>query len=369
MGNVFSFSGKANSDMSNLRLAAQKITAFSGDYQEFAQWKKSTECALQGTGYDRILTDEKYSKDNPNMSSTVFAQLSLAVIQGSANHVVEDVEKTKNGYEAWQALIAWYEESDLDHETSDALRTKITRLYLDSGGSASDYINCFQTYNRNLDGISDGEEKFSERTKVQMFLKHIRDPHYKTTIEVIKNLTGQGSLKLIQVIARIRKCELELIQERKTKRRYSTPRRKKRKIDADSDDDPARITPDHTPDHTRPHKLRRMPSTVKLTPSGRISISKPEWMEASDVDRTFIQDWNSRVKNGEKTDDLTVPSGTKLLPTDGASQIEQRIRRQVDQAGSKMKTPEMKEKDNKRISFNLHNQFHGAEEPIDDDSE
>jgi hypothetical protein len=31
------------------------------------------------------------------MSSTVFAQLSLAVIRGSANHVVEEVEKTKDG--------------------------------------------------------------------------------------------------------------------------------------------------------------------------------------------------------------------------------------------------------------------------------
>jgi hypothetical protein len=237
MGTVFS-SKKANHDMSNLRLAAQKINAFSGDYQEFAQWKKSTECALQGTGYDRILNDEKFAKANPNMSSTVFAQLSLAVIQGSANHVVEEVENTKNGYEAWQAL--------LDHETSDALRTKITRLYLDSGGSASDYINRFQTYNRHLDGINDGEEKFLERTKVQLFLKHVRDPYYKTVIEVIKNLMGQGNLKLIQVIARIRKFELELIQDRKSKRRMGTlPRCKKRRMVDDSDEDhPAQITPD-----------------------------------------------------------------------------------------------------------------------------
>jgi hypothetical protein len=135
------FSEKGNSDMNNFRLAAQKITEFSGDYQDFAQWKKSTQCALQGTGCDRILTDGKFSKRNPNVSATVFAQLSLAVIRGSANHVVEEVKKTKDGYAAWQALTVWYEESDLDHETSDALRTKITRLHLDAGGSTSVYIN------------------------------------------------------------------------------------------------------------------------------------------------------------------------------------------------------------------------------------
>jgi hypothetical protein len=339
------------SDMSNLRLAAQKITEFSGDYQEFAQWKKSTECALQGTGYDRILTDERFSSRNPNMSSTVFAQLSLAVIRGSANHVVEAVEATKDGYAAWQALITWYEESDLDHETSDALRTKITRLFLDAGGSASDYINRFQTHNRNLDGINDGAEKYSDRTKVQMFLKHIRDPHYKTTIAVIKNQTGQGSLKLIQAIARIRKCELELIQERKAKRQFATPRRKKRPADDDSEDDPTKITPDQK-------RARRLPPNVQLSAGGRISISKPDWMAASADDKTFIQDWNSRVKNKEGTDDLVVPQGTTLVAPPEGQSTAQRARR---------KTPEMKEKDDKRIHFNLHTQFKGAEEPIDDD--
>jgi hypothetical protein len=58
---------------------------------------------------DRILKDEKFA------TSRVFAQLSLAVIRGSANFfVVEQVEKTKDAYEAWQ-------EWDLNHEASDAL--------------------------------------------------------------------------------------------------------------------------------------------------------------------------------------------------------------------------------------------------------
>jgi hypothetical protein len=91
-------------------------------------------------------------------------------------------------------------------------------------------------------------------------------------------------------------------------------------------------------------------------------------MEASPEDRTFIQDWNSRVKNSEPTDDLVVPPGTTLLPSEGDSKLEQRLRRQLA-PDSKVKTPEMKDKDNKRIHFNLQNQFLGAEEPIDDESE
>jgi hypothetical protein len=65
-------------------------------------------------------------------------------------------------------------------------------LYLD-GGSASEYINRFQTYSRNLDGINNSEGKYSDHKKVQMFLKHIRDPNCKTTIAMIKNQTGEGS--------------------------------------------------------------------------------------------------------------------------------------------------------------------------------
>ena len=81
-------------------------------------------------------------------------------------------------------------------------------------------------------------------------------------------------------------------------------------------------------------------------------------MAASAEDKTFIQDWNSRVKNKEGTDDLIIPQGTTLVaPPDGHSK-EQRARR---------KTPEMKEKDDKRIHFNLHNQFKGADEPIEED--
>jgi hypothetical protein len=71
-----------------------------------------------------------------------------------------------------------------------------------------------------------------------------------------------------------------------------------------------------TPEHKRQRKLRRLPAeAVQLTSSGRISISKPEWMEASGDDQTFIQDWNSQVKNNEKTDDLVSPSLSHQMKT------------------------------------------------------
>jgi hypothetical protein len=79
------------------------------------------------------------------------------------------------------------------------------------------------SYSCNLDGINNGEEKLLDHTKVQMFLNHVWDPHYKIVIEVIKKQTGQGSLRLIQLIGRLRKCELELIQDRKSKRPFGSP--------------------------------------------------------------------------------------------------------------------------------------------------
>jgi hypothetical protein len=86
-------------------------------------------------------------------------------------------------------------------------------------------------------------------------------------------------------------------------------------------------------------------------------------MEVSPKDRTFIQGWNSRVKNSERTDDLVIPLGIKLLPGDGNYLKEQRIRCQAD---PKVKTSEMKETATKRIHFRLQNQFQGAKEPLDE---
>jgi hypothetical protein len=135
-------------------------------------------------------------------------------------------------------------------------------------------------------------------------------------------------------------------------------------MDDNSDEDhPAQITPERK----RPPKLRRLANTVQLTLSGRISILKPEWMDASPDNPTFIQDWNSCVKNHETSKHLVAPTGTTLVPTDGESTKEQRIRRQVDQLSSKVKTPEMKEKDAKKIDFNLQSQFPAAKVPINDD--
>jgi hypothetical protein len=196
----------------------------------------------------------------------------------------------------------------------------------------------------------------------------------------------EGSLKMTQAsIPRTRKCELEIIQERKSKRRYEPPRRQQR-MEGDSscfDYLPARISPSP---NKRPRQLRQLPMTVQMTAGGKVSISKPDWMNASAEDRTLIQDWNSRVKDSKGTDDLVIPKGTKLLPaptgdskekpdskgTDdlvipkgtkllpaptGDSKEEQRVRR---------KTPEMKEKDNKLIHFNPQNQFEGNEEPLEE---
>jgi hypothetical protein len=193
---------------------------------------------------------------------------------------------------------------------------------------ASTSTDRFQTYNRNLDGIDEGKEKFSDHTKVQMFLKQIRDPHYKTTIAVIKNHTGNGDIKLIQAIAKIRKCELELIQDRKGKRRYESPRRqKKKKAVSDSDsEDPNEVAPSPTK-RRKQEKLRRLPPNVQLTSGGRISIPKEDWDKSTPEDKTFIQDWNSRVKNKEETDELVVPPGTKLSPS--TEESKQRTRRKT----------------------------------------
>ena len=40
---------------SNLKLEAQKIAAFDGNMINWQRWKSRTECALDGSGYEKVL--------------------------------------------------------------------------------------------------------------------------------------------------------------------------------------------------------------------------------------------------------------------------------------------------------------------------
>ena len=81
----------------SLKLAAQKVTDFSGGNEEWRKWKSKMTCALEGSGYDKILSKETFAMLHPKMNNIVYSQLAAATIDGTANHLVTQYNDASNG--------------------------------------------------------------------------------------------------------------------------------------------------------------------------------------------------------------------------------------------------------------------------------
>jgi uncharacterized lipoprotein YehR (DUF1307 family) len=96
---------------------------------------------------------EVYAAMNEQLNKVVYSQLAAATVEGVAYHLVSKHEDMKNGYAAWKSLVDWYDDDMIQNETVENLRNKLENLRLHTGVSASEYINKFLAWFRDLDKI------------------------------------------------------------------------------------------------------------------------------------------------------------------------------------------------------------------------
>ena len=94
------------SDDGTSKLEAQKITEFTGKFDEWGRWKTRMACAFEAAGYGRILTDPLSATHNSRRNAMIYAQLAVATSEGTAHHLVNQFEGSKDGHRAWQAWCA-----------------------------------------------------------------------------------------------------------------------------------------------------------------------------------------------------------------------------------------------------------------------
>lgn len=325
----------------NLKLEAQKIKEFLGKMEDFPRWKNRTECAFDGSGYEKILEDRNFAIRHQKMNKIVYSQLAVATCDGTAYHLVKKHEETKDGNAAWNELLQWYDGDHIRTETADSLRAKLDSLTLSSGGSAETYINKFEIWMQELDRIEG--ERYSPSHRLQLFLKNIEDPSYETTVTFLKNSDG---LTMSHAINTIRRHERDLIERRKSKRKLEGKLRRLSGTGLQDSDG-------------KPKRARRMNGKIQLTQKGTISVPRDKWFgkEMEEDDKQFVQEWNRRVKHGESTDELTKPEGLTILPPvlskARRAALVERLDGTPELTRIKRKTDEMLEADNKRISFHL----------------
>ena len=320
MGNLPSIRGPQEHDDGNqpakaelnLKLEAQRVKDFTGNPDKWQKWKSRTLCAFSGSGYEQILESEKYAQEHPRYNKVVFSQLSAATVDGTAYHLIQEFETTRDGHLAWKNLCEWYDGEDMRLETAEGIRIKLDNLTLHSGISASDYINKFLAWYRDLAKIPG--EGYTKSHAVYIFLKHITDEDYKTTVTFCRNTKSS----LADCISAIRKHERDITQQKLERHRLkATIKRLKETMDSDDEQDVE-------PKPKRTKKIRRATATPEEhaenckfegelipTDKGLLRFVSACWKKMDDKAKDFVRDYNASVKHGDLTK-VSFPEGISV---------------------------------------------------------
>ena len=268
-----SFSNNLNSDLkrSNVKLQAQQVSSFNGKAIKWRSWKKRTRAAIGTAGMLEILDSADYAEKHHIDNETVFHLLQVATADGNAAHLVDAFEDSKDGHAAYNELVSWYEGDDMTNETAEDVRAKLDGIQLNTRTSASEYINYFQLYTKQLEELG---EQYTESKTVQMFLSQITDPDYESTREICI----ENKYKIDECIERIRAKERRISRARsKGKTKVLSVRR----TDTTQDDD-----------EIDPEKY--------INQNGYYSFPKHKWNQLDDSTRSKVKKFNSELRKKRK---------------------------------------------------------------------
>ena len=321
----------------NLKLEAQKITDFDGSFGNWENWKLSTQCALEGSGYIQVLVNQNFAVTHPHLNRIVYSQLARATINGNAFHLVKAFESTKDAFKTWENLCEWYDGEDARHDTAVSLRNKLDNLKLSSSTTASIYINKFLTWYQDLQKIPG--ESLSDSFAIQLFLKNIEDPEYEITVRYLRN----SSATLKNCVTTLRKDERDLIQKRIQKRKLRNLTRRIMKEDNRNNQRPSKIRRTHAEDVNKHEMIQLKPS-----PKGLLGVDEKVWATLDEKVKSFIQQYNSNVKHNEPTSNIEKPQNVMIKPRRNETF-------NSDESSTKPNSPQRNaNKNSKKITFHVN---------------
>jgi gag-polypeptide of LTR copia-type len=247
------------------------------------------------------------------LNKIVYSQLATATVEGVAYHLVSKVEETKNGHAAWKNLVEWYNGDMILNKTTENLRNKLDNLRLHMGISASEYINKFLAWFRDLEKIKG--EGVSPGHAMHLFLKNIIDNNYKTSVTYCRN-TG-CSLDLC--IAAMRKQERD-IQQKKTDRqrmkatlhRMKNPQESGDELDGQNKKRQKISNTRHVATMNDKAENEKFGGELDTTEKGLLWFKGDCWKKMEEKEKDFVRDYNASIKHGDPTDKLAMPEGITI---------------------------------------------------------
>ena len=199
---------QSSTKTSSLKISTNPLPEFSGDPWDFEAWQRTVKATLgQASQYIEFLTRAPLATNNEEISRNkeLFHMISAAVSKSHALNIIEKVESDKGccGHSAWTEMVNWY----MDPTRKDAMvmhwESQLDNLSLDTDTTATEYINKFERYVRNIEIL---EGTWTDYKKVREFRKRIVDEGYETELRTCKKTYDD----LIKVV---RAREQDLIKE------------------------------------------------------------------------------------------------------------------------------------------------------------
>ena len=267
---------------SSVKLQAQSMPTFNGDPHKWQTWKKRAKATIGSAGYLDILEDETYAARNRMKNETVFHLLQNSTVEGHAAHLVDQFEPGRDRHAAYKALCGWYEGDKQTNATAEDIRAKLDRNFLSTKKSASQFINYFKTYNKQLRDLG---EAYTKSKEVSLFLEKITTPDYENVVELC--LAQDATIE--DYIQQVR------AKERRLDRNNSNLRRK-----------PLSIRRNNTSEQTL--NGEDDPGDTKsefLTDKGYYSVPSHVWKKLSETEKTEVKSHNSTLqKKRRRSDDI-----------------------------------------------------------------
>jgi hypothetical protein len=294
----------------SLKISSKGIPDFNGSADAWTKWRTSALNTLVAGGYKMTLMDRDYATEHTTDNEIVYTLLAMATIDGTARHMVTKYDEVKDGYAAWHDLTDLYDGSSRMLSTAKRLRATLVSTYLFPGGNSDRYIDVFLETYRDL---ASHQGHMTEQEAISLFLDNIQDPDYDMFKQSMRthNLNRDMTLDTHVLQFRERSDDLNLARSTKRKlkqlaRRMGSKRAKYDDADT-SDDEPEIRRKKPSKNRSRARRTKGKPLEISPRPSGLLSLERQQWIDLSEEDRVFIQEYNAKVKHNEPTDSLVVP--------------------------------------------------------------
>ena len=322
---------------SAVKLQAQKMTDYNGSAIKWHSWKKRTRATMGTAGMLQILDSVDYAEKHEIDNQTIFHMLQAATVEGYAAHLVDKYEDTRDGHAAYSELVKWYEGDELTTDTAEDVRAKLDKTFLNTRTSASQYVNDFMQYAKQLDDLN---ESYTESKTIQIFLDQITDPDYNST----KSFCIENKKKLIECIERVRSCERRLTRENASGGKKVLRMRRVSKQDDEIHN--------------------KNDSTIDIenfkTEKGYYSIPNELWRDIDDSDKEKIKNFNGKLRRSRKADQTNVDGEFD----EGKSFTQRRCDTKSNTQNKKLRTVEIR--DNPEIPTE-GNEEHEERDDVDKD--